>query len=314
MKFRASHAIALLLALTSCGEGGDGGGGPEEVVEIIKWTPSGDLQSDTTGQTLPLVLRVKVTVNDVVSAGHVVEWTGTGSFGTPSVTTGANGIATTTWTLPTEAGPAQATATLVGAVGSPITFTATAMVGEATQMNKIDGDNQATVRGEIFNAPFVIQVVDQHGNGKEGVTVNWSVDGPADLLTATSPTDALGFGRGYLTAHDVLGDVTLTATVAGLTGSPQVFNGSIIGATSTVNVVNNAFEPNALTIQAGGAVRWVLVGSGHTVTSTGGGVIPNSPVLTTGQTWGPISFASAGIYTYECSEHPAMTGTITVNP
>jgi plastocyanin len=295
MKFRASLTLALMLALTACGSDEGGGGGDPGVVEIIKWTPSGDNQVDTAGQTLPLVIRVKVTVDDAVSAGHTVNFTGTGSFGTPTVVTGANGIATTTWTLPPEAGVIHATATLAGAVGSPITFTATGIPGAPAEMVKIDGDNQSTVRGEIFNAPFVIQVVDANGNGVPDLTVNWSVDGPADLLTATSPTDALGFGRGYLTAHDTLAEVTLTATVAGVAGSPQTFSGSIIGATSTINVQNNYYEPNALTIQAGGAVKWVLVGTGHTITSTGGGVIQNSGVLTTGNVWGPFVFDTPGV-------------------
>lgn len=312
MKFRTYLTLSLVFALAACG--GDSGGGEGEVIEIVKWTPSGDNQSGVAGQALPLVLRVKVTADGAVSAGHQVVWTGPGTFGTPSMVTGSNGIATTTWTLPTEAGVVHATATLDDAVGSPLTFNATVTPDVATHMVKISGDNQSTVRAEIFNAPFVIQVVDQYGNGKEGVTVNWSASGPADVLTATSPTDPLGFGRGYLTAQDALGVVTLTATIEGLTGSPQVFTGAVIGATSIVTVHDNFYSPSALTISAGGAVQWQLVGSGHTITSTGGGVIPNSGVLSSPSTWGPVLFTNSGVYTYQCSEHPVMTGSITVNP
>lgn len=313
MRSHSLRLIPMLLLVAACG-GDSGGGGPSEIVEMIKWTPSGDNQTDTSGQTLPLVIRVKVTVNEDPSAGHTVHFSGPGSFGTPDVTTGANGIATTTWTLPTEAGPVQATATLDGAVGSPITFNATGIVGTAVAMNKIMGDGQSTVRNTVFNTPFQIQVVDQYGNGKAGVMVNWGITGPGHLAATSSPTDDFGFGNGLVTADDALGDVTVTATVAGLTGSPQTFTGSVISATSIVQVQNNVFAPSTLTIQAGGAVTWILIGSGHTVTSTGGGVIGNSPVLTTGENWGPVVFNTPGVYTYECSEHVGMTGSITVNP
>ena len=137
-----------------------------------------------------------------------------------------------------------------------------------SEMNKISGDSQSTVRGTIFNNAFQIQVVDQFGNGVEGVTVHWSSLGPADLLTATAPTDVFGFGRGYLTAHDTLGFVSITATIAGLAGSPITFTGSIVGATSIVKVQNNFFEPDSIHVQVGGAVQWQFIGSGHTVTAT----------------------------------------------
>src|SRR6185436_12207106 len=98
----------------------------------------------------------------------------------------------------------------------------------------------------------------------------WQVTGPATLLVDSSPSDPIGIANGYLTAKDSLGAVTLTASVTGLTGSPQTFHASVIGATSTVNVVDDAFQPANLVIVAGGAVKWVLVGTvhGHTVTAT----------------------------------------------
>src|SRR6478609_7613148 len=187
MKLRTGSILPLVLILAACG-GDSGGGEPSAVVQIIKWTPSGDNQTDTTGQTLPLVLRVKVTEDGVVSAGHEVVWTGPGTFGSPTSITGANGIATTSWTLPTEAGITHATATLTGAVGSPLTYTATGIVGAPTNMLLSGGGNQSTTVGDIFNSAFAVQVVDQYGNGKEGVIVHCEVTGPATLLTDSAPT------------------------------------------------------------------------------------------------------------------------------
>lgn len=313
MRSQFHRIIPMLLLAAACG--GDGGGEtPPGVVTIIKWTPSGDNQSDTSGQTLPLVLRVKVTVDGEVSGGHEVVWAGPGTFGSPTSVTASNGVATTTWTLPTEAGVTHATATLAGAAGSPLTFTATGLVGAATGMIKVSGDNQATTPGDIFNNAFSVQIVDEFGNGKAGVMVHWSVNGPADLLADSAPTDEVGTGNGYLTAQNALGPLTMTATVTGLTGSPQVFNATVIGKTSTVLVKDFVFEPQNLAIKPGESVKWQIVGNGHTVTSTGGGVIQNSGVMNAGAVWGPFTFASPGVYTYECSEHVGMTGTITVNP
>src|SRR6478609_332726 len=223
MKLRTGSILPLMLILAACG-GDSGGGEPSAVVQIIKWTPSGDNQTDTTGQTLLLVLRVKVTEDGVVSAGHEVVWTGPGTFGSPTSITGANGVATTSWTLPTEAGITHATATLTGAVGSPLTYTATGVVGAPTAMYLNSGDNQSTVRNTIFNSAFAVQVTDDYGNGKEGVFVHWQVTGPATLLVDSSPSDAIGIASGYLTAQDALGAVTLTGSVAGLVGSPQIFH------------------------------------------------------------------------------------------
>src|SRR6478736_9928271 len=83
MKLRTGSILPLMLILAACG-GDSGGGEPSAVVQIIKWTPSGDNQTDTTGQTLPLVLRVKVTVDGEVAGGRTVVWAGAGTFGTPS--------------------------------------------------------------------------------------------------------------------------------------------------------------------------------------------------------------------------------------
>lgn len=315
MRSQFHRLFPMLLLAAACGGEGGSGGGPPEDVTIIKWTPSGDNQVDTSGQMLPLAIRVKVTSDGVGVPDQVVTFSGPGSFGTPSVITNGAGVAATTWTLPTEAGEVHALATLAGAIGSPINFKATGIAGAASEIIKVSGDNQSTTQGDIFNSSFTLQVVDQYGNGKEGVKVHWAVTGPAILLTDSSPSDVNGFANGYLTARaDTLGNVVLTATVPDVTGSPMTFNAAVVRTTSTVEVKNNFFDPQVINIKPGGAVKWVWVGTGHTVTSTGGGVIPNSAVLGVGAVWGPVLFSDEGTYTYECSEHAGMTGTVNVAP
>jgi len=309
-----THALLAVLLLAACGGDGSGGGGTSDVVEIIKWTPSGDNQTGIAGTTLPLVLRVKVTVNDVVAAGHTVTWSGPGSFGTPSMVTGSNGIATTTWTLPNGTGNLTAQASLSGAVGSPVTFFAKSRADVPAMLLKIDGDNQAAEVNQIFGAPFRVQVADQYGNGVDSVIVVWSVDGPVTLIADSVITTGGGYASGFIQAKDTIAVATLTATVTGLTGSPRTFTASVVNTPVVVEVKNNFFDPAVRTINVGQAVKWVWVGSGHTVSSTSGAPIGNTPIQDVGDTYGPVIFNTPGTYTYECAVHAGMTGSVVVNP
>jgi len=313
MQIRIQTLLALLL-VAACGGDGDGGGGTSEIVEIVKWTPSGDNQTGIAGTQLPVSLRVKVTVNDVVSAGHTVTWSGPGVFGTPSGVTGANGIVTTTWTLPNGTGDVSATASLAGAVGSPVTFHATSSADDPAALNKIDGDNQAAEFGQNFPAGFRVQVVDQYGNGVDGITVSFQASGPVTLAAASVITTDGGYASGFLTAQNSVGAATLTATVVGLTGSPRTFSANVINTPVEVAVRSNYFDPDVLNITAGQAVKWVWYNSGHTVSSTSGPPIGNTPVQDAGLSYGPILFSDAGTYTYECSVHAIMTGSVVVAP
>ena len=309
-----THALLAVLLLAACGGDGGGGGGTSDIVEVMKWTPSGDNQSAIAGTTLPLVLRVKVTVNDQVSAGHTVTWSGPGSFGTPSMVTGSNGIATTTWTLPQGTGTLFANATVVGAVGSPVSFTANSRADVPAVLVKVSGDNQNAEINQMFGAPFQVQVADQYGNGVDSVVVAWSVNGPVELIADSVITTGGGYANGFMKAQGTIGPVSITATVTGLTGSPRTFNADVVSTPVIVEVKNNFFDPSIRTISVGQAVKWVWVGSGHTVSSTSGPPIGDTPIQNAGATYGPIVFDTPGTYNYECGVHPSMAGTVIVNP
>ena len=308
------HSIALLsLLLAACGGGSGGGGGPAPVLEVVKWTPSGDNQTDTVGQTLPNVIRVKVTLDGTVTAGVTVNFTG-GILGTASMVTGSNGIATSSWTLEQTAGVQQVTVTVAGAVGSPLTFHATGIAGPATNLVLAGGNNQASDTNHIFSAPFAARVVDAFNNGVAGRMVQWSKTGPLTLAADSIITDANGASNMFATAGGTPGPVTVTATVTGLTGSPIQFNGVVVSAPILVNVQSNFFSPDSIVITAGSAVKWTWVNSGHSVASTGANSFMSSDILLAGATYGPILFSTPGLYTYECAVHPTtMHGKIVVN-
>jgi plastocyanin len=75
-----------------------------------------------------------------------------------------------------------------------------------------------------------------------------------------------------------------------------------------VRIVNFSFSPATVTIRAGQTVAWTNRDSvAHTVDLSG--VISN--VLNRGDTYGQ-RFTSMGTYTYICSIHPFMHGTVVV--
>jgi plastocyanin len=119
--------------VAACG-GGDGNGGneppPDDDPPVIQEAPtsSGDNQTGTVGEPLGSELRVLITLTGDPQAGVNVGWAtpNGGSLAPATSATGADGIATTTWTLGPDPGTQTATATVDGADGSPVTFTATA--------------------------------------------------------------------------------------------------------------------------------------------------------------------------------------------
>jgi plastocyanin len=300
------------LFLLACGGGKPGGGNEEHVLKVEKWTPSGDLQTDTIGQTLPKVLRVKVTLDGAVTAGVTVNFSG-GALGTPSMVTGSNGIATSTWTLEVTAGEQAVTVTVDGAVGSPLTFTATAIPGSATNLVMVTGDEQASDTAHIFDA-FGVRVTDAWDNGIEGRWVHWSSTGPLTLAADSIITDPNGASTMFATAGHSPGPITVTATLDGLTGSPITFTGTVDPNPAIVNVSSNFYSPDSLNIAAGAVVKWHWVNSGHSVASTGSPSFPSSDILNAGDNYGPILFSTPGVYRYQCVVHgAAMQGVVVVN-
>jgi FtsP/CotA-like multicopper oxidase with cupredoxin domain len=85
-------------------------------------------------------------------------------------------------------------------------------------------------------------------------------------------------------------------------------------STTTVVIKNNAFSQQNITIQAGASITWRNDDTNvHTSTSDTGGNTNSwdSPLLSKGQTY-TKTFLTPGTYSYHCSVHPNMTGTITV--
>jgi plastocyanin len=79
-------------------------------------------------------------------------------------------------------------------------------------------------------------------------------------------------------------------------------------------IKNFAFSPQTITVAKNTKVVWTNNDTTtHTVTGDNGNDPGNSPSIPPGGTFSYL-FDTAGTYTYHCSIHPSMTGTIVVTP
>src|ERR1700760_2962361 len=77
-----------------------------------------------------------------------------------------------------------------------------------------------------------------------------------------------------------------------------------------VTIVSRAYQPPALTIEAGQTVTWTNRGfTPHTVTALGGEF--GSGRLNVGESF-KVTFSTPGTFAYKCEIHPSMRGTVTV--
>ncbi|MBA2322161.1 MAG: Ig-like domain-containing protein [Deltaproteobacteria bacterium] len=199
---------------------------------------SGNNQTRTAGTQLqnPLVVAVKDAAGNPV-AGFMVTFTaatGGGTLSTQPIATNAQGQAQTTLTVGTMAGTNTVTANATGLTGSPITFTATGTAGAAAQLAIVSGNNQSVRVGAALTMPFVVAVKDANGNPVSGTAVSFTVaSGGGSLSAASVMTNATGQAQTTLTLGPTAGTNTVTATRAGLTGSPITFTATGTTGTAT---------------------------------------------------------------------------------
>jgi plastocyanin len=315
--------VSLAYLVLGCGGGGGDGGTPPPTTTIAKASSNnGDAQSGTVGQPLATPLRVIVTDGGSASSGTTVAWSTTASGGSvdpASAVTDANGTASTTWTLGTVSGSQAAQATLSGAAGSPVSFTATAGPDAAATLAQAGGNDQSGAINTQLAAPVQAKVADQFGNGVPAVDVDWVATG-GTVSTGTVATNAAGVSAVNVTAGGTAGPIIITATSDGLLGSPLTFNAMATSAptTAAVSVVNNSFNPPAITIAAGTTVTWTWSSTALNHNVAPDGTVPTrsgDPV--NGPSSYQFRFDNPGTYRYHCEIHGGpggigMSGTVTV--
>jgi alpha-tubulin suppressor-like RCC1 family protein len=132
---------------------------------------------------------------------------------------GDSGIASVSWTPPTEPGPYTLKAT--GPTMATVTFSVTVVADESPApfaVTKTAGDNQAGLSSTAVSVPPSVTVKDASGNPVPGVTVTFSVaSGGGSVTGAVTTSNASGVatvGSWRLGSEATIN--TLTATVTGL--------------------------------------------------------------------------------------------------
>lgn len=112
--------------------------------------------------------------------------------------------------------------------------------------------------------------------------------------------------------HVIWGSATVAGVLGGILLALLAFQGSAGAADASVSISGLAYNPASVTINVGDSVTWTNNDAGvpHTVTSDSGTEL-NSPNLNAGQTY-VNQFDAAGTYTYHCTIHPTMAGTVIV--
>ncbi len=116
-----------------------------------------------------------------------------------------------------------------------------------------------------------------------------------------------------LIALGVAGGALLLAACSGASSEAPPNEAPDTGSGETIEVLidNFVFEPQDLTVSVGDTVTWRNEDGGipHTATADAGDW--DSGSLGNGDTYS-FTFTEPGTYTYLCTIHPSMTGTITV--
>jgi len=180
---------------------------------------SGSGQTGAVASTLaqPLIVRL-VDEQSAPRVGVTVLFTATGNNGTltpTSATTNANGEASASWRLGTVAGTQTVSASSTGA--SPVSFSAMATAGTASQLTIVSGNSQVANASQPLPLPLVVKVADAWDNAVAGTTVTFAVtSGGGSITPTTATTDAAGRSSATWTLGATMGAQGATASVSGI--------------------------------------------------------------------------------------------------
>jgi hypothetical protein len=273
----------------------------------------GNNQSGNPGSVLPTALTVlasNISTGSPVS-GVSVSFSDNGAggkFGTPTAVTGSNGVATTTYTLPTI--PQTVTITATGTGATPASFTETA-TSTVTMLGVVSGGKQKGTVGTTLPLPIVVKAKNGSGAVVVGAPITFTDGGlggtfsPNPAITASS-----GNASTTYTLPKVPKSITVTATNSSVTTT--VGEQSVAGAPTALKIVsgnNQSGNPNTLlssklivsvTDQYGNGVSGVTVtyndnGAGGTFSSTTNVTVASgqtSATYTTGSKAGTVTIST----------------------
>lgn len=165
------------------------------------------------------VVRVTDKAGRPLSGINVVFSTGISTM--PTVVTGADGLASTTWKLSRFAGTQTMTAMLFSAAMMPlaaeVTFIAIALPDTLAGLNPATIGAQSGFPTQSAAFPPVVVAIDEFSNAKPGIDVTFEVTGGGSVSPSHAVTDAGGRATVNLwTLGSALGVDTLIARIANL--------------------------------------------------------------------------------------------------
>ncbi|MBK7922283.1 MAG: hypothetical protein IPJ95_01455 [Gemmatimonadetes bacterium] len=220
---------SLVVACSSSDKGGNGlEPGVAAAIDILTQPPVGATNRAAIGGSV-VVQVVDINGDPVDTAGISITAAlqGGGALsGTTVVATDVSGQATfSSLTITGHVGDRQLEFTsgaLVGITSGDITLTA----GTAARLLPNSNQNQTSLKGQPVATRPAVKVTDLDSNAVAGVAVTFAItvgNGSATGLTQNSATDGLAI-VGSWTLDTAAGTNTMTASAAGLTGSPLTFN------------------------------------------------------------------------------------------
>jgi hypothetical protein len=177
---------------------------------------SGASQSGTVGTTLPapLVVKAKDSFGNKVG-GALITYSDAygGTFSPNPATTGTDGQASSTFTLPTSAHSGFAVTASSG-TATPGTFHETSLAAAPATQAISSGNNQTGTHGTQLPKPLVVVVKDQYSNPVPGVTVTFADGGAGGSFVNNKPvTNGSGQASATYTLSNTPGTYSITATV-----------------------------------------------------------------------------------------------------
>jgi hypothetical protein len=189
--------------------------GPPTSIGLV----SGGGQSGTVGTQLPasIVVQLQDTYHNGVPGLNVhFNDNGAGGTFTPNpATTGSNGDASASYTLPTVAKLLSLTATYSTL---RVNFGETSVAASPATLKIVSGNNQTAAPNTQLPKPLVVLVSDQYNNPVSGVSVTYSDNGAGGKFSPSNSvtTNARGQASVNYTTGSKSGAITITGSVSGL--------------------------------------------------------------------------------------------------
>ena len=162
---------------------------------------------------------------------------------------------------------------------------ATVVIGGSAQLSAVGSDAQAhTVPGTTFT---------------------WSSSN-----NAVATVNANGVVTGV-----AVGNVTITATATGtaIAGTKVLSVTTVPASASVAATTSNSFEPEQVDINAGGTVTWQFGSTEHNVTFLTSAAGTPSNIGNLSNNSASRTFTNTGTFTYHCTLHAGMNGTVVVH-